>query len=363
MSTDDESVVADNRRPSPLKELVLARLREFIRQPEALFWSYGFPVLMVLALGLAFQNKPDQKVIVDVETGAHADRVREQLAAAKRFDVHVNDRDTTRMRLRTGRTALVIAAGESPGTAQNYVYIFDESRPESALARLLVDDSLQRAAGRRDSLAIADQHVKEPGSRYVDFLVPGMLGMNIMAGGLWGVGFAIVYMRIRKLLKRLAATPMRRSHFLAAIMVSRLVFLIPGILAILVFAWLAFDVRTQGSFVNLILFILAGAFTFSGIGLLVACRADTIETVSALMNLVMLPMWVFSGVFFSSENFPAKMQPIIQALPLTPLIDGLRATMLEAQPLTAPAQAIRLGILLAWGLVTFGLALRWFRWN
>jgi ABC-type multidrug transport system permease subunit len=314
-------------------------------------------------LGLAFQNKPEQKVIVDVEAGERADRLRELLADSRKLDVHVNDRDAARLRLRTGRTALVIAPGDRASAAESYDYIYDPSRPESVVARLQVDEALQRTAGRRDSITVADHHVREPGSRYVDFLVPGMLGMNIMAGGLWGVGFAIVYMRIRKLLKRLVATPMRRSHFLAAIMLSRLIFLIPGVVIILAFAHMVFQVQTQGSFVNLILFILAGSFTFSGIGLLVACRADTIEAVSGLMNLVMLPMWVFSGVFFSSENFPRQLQPFIQALPLTPLIDGLRATMLEALPITAPAQAIRLGALLAWGLVTFILALRWFRWN
>jgi ABC-2 type transport system permease protein len=351
------------QRRSPLWELVLARLREFIRQPEAIFWSYFFPVLLVLALGLAFQTKPEQKVVVDIESGTEAARLQELLSSDKKIEVHVNDADATRLRLRTGRTALVISSAESDSASGSYAYVFDPIRPESAQARLLVDDALQRAAGRKDPIAVTDHHVKEPGSRYVDFLVPGMLGMNIMAGGLWGVGFAIVYMRLRKLLKRLVATPMRRSHFLIGIMISRLLFLIPGVFAILIFSWLVFDVRTQGSFINLVIFILAGAFTFSGIGLLVACRADTIETVSGLMNLVMLPMWVFSGVFFSSENFPAFMQPFIRALPLTPLIDGLRATMLEAQPLNSPAQAIRLAVLLGWGAVTFALALRWFRWS
>jgi ABC-2 type transport system permease protein len=359
MSTANASTGGGQQNYSPLKELVVARVREFVRQPEAIFWSYFFPVLMVLALGLAFQNKPQQKIAVDVEAGPRADEIQQKLSTEK-FEVQIHDEQTTRLRLRTGRTALVIQV--QPG-ADEFHYVFDPSRPESALARLLVDDALQRAAGREDKISAEDRHVKEIGSRYVDFLVPGMLGMNIMAGGLWGVGFAIVYMRIRKLLKRLVATPMRRSHFLIAIMLSRLIFLIPGILIILGFAWVVFDVRIQGSVVDMVLFILAGSLTFSGIGLLVACRADTIETVSGLMNLVMLPMWVFSGVFFSSENFPRQMQPFIQALPLTPLIDGLRATMLEAQPLTGTAQLVRLSILLAWGIVTFGLALKWFRWN
>lgn len=358
-----------SRRNSPFVELTLARLREFTRQPEAIFWSYFFPVLMVLALGLAFQRKSQPKTVVDLIEGPAAARVQQLLAQSEVIQVQVESMERARLRLRTGRTSLIIAGTassaepDSATAAIKYEYVFDPSRPESNLARLQVDAALQRAAGRQDPIGVEDRFVQEPGSRYVDFLVPGMLGMNIMAGGLWGVGFAIVYMRIRKLLKRFMATPMPRGHFLAGIMVSRLLFLIPGVMVILGFAWLVFGVRSEGSWLGLLAFILLGSFTFSGIGLLVACRADTIEMVSGLMNLVMLPMWVFSGVFFSAENFPAFMQPGLKLLPLTPLIDGLRAIMLEGQPITSGPQLWRLGILAGWGLITFVLALRWFRWN
>ncbi|MGE0756582.1 MAG: ABC transporter permease [Pirellulaceae bacterium] len=378
---------AEPPRYSPLRELIVARVKEFVRQPEAIFWSYAFPVLMVLALGVAFRNKPVTRIVLDTVPGPGAQRIQERLADDAGFEVHVVSESEALLRLRTARTDLIVltngrtdAAGrtggtagepagaddasrESTGTVESYRYLYDPTRPESALARLRVDDALQRAAGRKDWIAVSDQLVEEPGSRYVDFLVPGLLGMNIMAGGLWGVGFAIVYMRIRKLLKRLVATPMKRSHFLAGVIISRLLFMIPGVLVILLFAWLVFGVAVQGSVLQVVALILLGAFTFSGIGLLVASRADTIETVSGLMNLVMLPMWVFSGVFFSSERFPDFLQPVIQALPLTPLIDGLRATMLEGVPLTSPAQLVRIAWLVGWGLLTSGLALRWFRWT
>jgi ABC-type multidrug transport system permease subunit len=328
---------------------------------------------MVLALGIAFRNKPVTRIVVDV-TGAQSSRVKDQLAGDNIFDVRLSSSDEARLRLRTARTDLVIEAdsAERQSTSQatgsepespHYQFLFDPTRPESALARLRVDDALQRAAGRRDPVTVTDQLVQEPGSRYVDFLVPGLLGMNIMAGGLWGVGFAIVYMRIRKLLKRLAATPMKKSHFLTGVLVSRLLFMIPGVLVILLFSWLVFGFVIQGRMVDVVVLILMGALTFSGIGLLVASRADTMETVSGLMNLVMLPMWVFSGVFFSSERFPDFLQPLIRALPLTPLIDGLRATMLEGIPLTDAGQLTRLVWLLGWAAATFVLALRRFRWT
>jgi ABC-type multidrug transport system permease subunit len=229
------------------------------------------------------------------------------------------------------------------------------------LARSGVDDQLQRAAGRQDAADVSFVEVDEPGGRYIDFLVPGLLGMSLMGGGLWGVGFVIVDMRVRKLLKRFLATPMKKSDFMAAIMGSRMIFMVREVLFLLLFARYACGVVNHGSFVALTLLVLLGAVMFSGLGLLIASRAKTIEAVSGMMNLIMVPMWIFSGIFFSSERFPEAAQPFIKAIPLTPLIDALRSVMLEGAPLSA--QLTRIAIMAAWGAVSFLLALRWFRWR
>jgi ABC-type multidrug transport system permease subunit len=347
------------RSYSPLGQLILARLREFLRQPEAIFWVYGFPILMVVALGIAFRNKPVENITVDVEEGPHADQIKKDLQTDAKFKVAVLDMEACRARLRTGKTDLVVTSG--PSASIRYQYVFDPTRPDSERARSAVDDALQRAGGRKDAFQVENETVTEPGGRYIDFLVPGLLGMSLMGGGLWGVGFVTVDMRIRKLLKRFLATPMRRSHFLGAIMISRLLFMIPEVAIVLLFSWVTFGVVIHGSLAAVAVLILLGAFTFSGIGLLVASRARTIEMVSGLMNLVMLPMWVLSGIFFSSERFPDVIQPFIKALPLTPLINAFRAVMQEGAPLSALGP--ELAILAAWGAVTFVLALRWFRWN
>jgi ABC-2 type transport system permease protein len=355
---------AAQQRYRPLPQIVLSRLRTFYREPGAVFWVYGFPLLMVAALGIAFRTTPVQRVSVDVQAGAGAEAVRDAIAqrpagrdGGLTFDVQINDADTSLRRLRTGNTDLIVTKTES-----GYQYRLDDSRPEGRLARMAVDDVLQRAAGRADAFAtLADAHMTEPGSRYVDFLVPGLLGMSLMGGGLWGVGFAIVDMRIRKLLKRFVATPMRRSDFLLGVMISRLVFMIPEVLVLVVFARVMFGVRVSGNVGASLVLILVGAFTFAGLGLLVAARAKTLETASGLMNLTMLPMWLLSGIFFSSDRFPQMVQPLIKALPLTPLIDGLRATMLEGAPLAG--QTVNLAILGTWGLATFFLGLAFFRWN
>jgi ABC-type multidrug transport system permease subunit len=185
------------------------------------------------------------------------------------------------------------------------------------------------------------------------------MGLNLMGGGLWGVGFVLVDMRVRKLLKRLVATPMRRDDFLFTILTARMVFLLPE-MVLLVLVGLIAGVPLRCSVLTLLVVIIVGASAFSGLGLLIACRTAKTETVSGLMNLVMLPMWLLSGTFFSSKRFPEAAQPFIQALPLTQLNDALRETMLEGATLMDVAW--RLGILTAWALVTFFLALRWFRW-
>jgi ABC-type multidrug transport system permease subunit len=347
----------------PLPQLVLARLRAFYREPGAVFWVYGFPLLMVVALGIAFRSSPVEKVTVDVQSSPGAGKVRDALAAQSdskglTFTVQINDDETGRRRLRTGKTDLVVLVAPDG----SYQYRFDRSRAESRLARTAVHEALQKAAGRTDAVpTLPDQEMLEPGSRYIDFLVPGLLGMSLMGGGLWGVGFAIVDMRIRKLLKRFVATPMRRTDFLLGIMISRLVFMIPEVLVLLVFARLFFGVVIAGSIASVLVLILVGAFTFAGLGLLVASRAKTLETASGLMNLTMLPMWLLSGIFFSPDRFPQAVQPIIKALPLTPLIDGLRAVMLEGA--SVGSQGLNIMILMVWGAITFVLGIRLFRWN
>jgi ABC-2 type transport system permease protein len=325
---------------------------------------------MVVALGIAFRSKPVERIAVDLIDGPRTEQVRAALADQPKFVLQVHDESECRVRLRTGKTDLVVAAtadtSEPPGEISadgewNFAYYFDPARPESLLARNAVDDALERYLGRRDVAVATDHAIDEPGGRYIDFLVPGLLGMSLMGGGLWGVGFVTVDMRIRKLLKRFLATPMKKRDFLAGIMISRLLFMVPEVLVLLVFSRLAFGVVMHGSLWSVVLLVVLGAGAFSGIGLLVASRARTIEAVSGLMNLVMLPMWMLSGIFFSSDRFPSVVQPAIKMLPLTLLIDALRAVMLEGA--TLASQLPQIGGLAVWGGVSFALALRLFRWT
>ena len=340
---------------NPFLQLFLARLREFAREPEVVFWVFGFPILLAVGLGIAFRNKPPDEIAVGVLDAPGAQDVMRALPSKDGFKVEQVTPAEADQRLRLGRISLIVVPGAS------FEYRFDPTRPDSVLARARVHDALERAAGRADPVSARDTLVTQPGSRYIDFLIPGLLGMNIMSGGMWGVGYVIVEMRSRKLLKRLIATPMRRGHFLGAMMASRTVMVLAQMVFLLFFGWLFFDMVLQGAPWLAALLSLLGAFAFSGLGLLVASRAQKTETVSGLMNLVMMPMFVFSGVFFSAERFPAVIQPFMKALPLTALNDALRAVILEGADLSS--QIGRIAILLAWGAVSFALALRLFRWT
>ena len=339
----------------PLAELTLARIRELTREPEALFWVFVFPILLTAILGLAFRSRPPEALPVAVVDGAFAGARLAVLAKEPDLEPNIMSEEEARQALARGRVVLVVSSGETPG------YSYDPTQPESRTARLAVDAALQRAAGRADAFAAGNAQVTEPGSRYVDFLVPGLLGMNLMGTGMWGIGFSLVVARNGNLLKRLVAAPVRKSHLLGAQLTSRLIFLIPEAGALLLFAHFALGVPFRGSLFLLAVISLLGALAFSGLGLLVAARPRTIEGVSGLMNLAMVPMWIFSGIFFSTERFPATIQPFVQALPLTALNDALRGVMLQGTGLMRLLPEF--AVLAVWGTISFLLALKFFRWQ
>jgi len=350
-------------RPHPLVELTRARLLEFLREPEAVFWVFVFPVLLAVALGIAFRTKPAERLrAAVVRTDPAAARLAMLLAGSPDLDLSLVTPAEAARALRTGKVDVVVEGSAAGGDGPLAVtYRFDTTRPEGRAARLAVDDALQRALGRPDRLAARDERVAQPGNRYIDFLIPGLVGLNLMGSGMWGLGFAVVQARTRKLLKRFAATPMRRSHYLLSFMLSRLIGLVLEVAVVVGFGWLLFGVAVRGSIVGLAVVSLLGSLTFAGIGLLVAARPTTIEGVSGWMNLVQLPMWLLSGSFFSYERFPAVAHPFIRALPLTALNDALRAVINEGAPLAAHWQAV--GVMVAWGAVSFALALKLFRWQ
>jgi ABC-2 type transport system permease protein len=343
-----------SNRDSALVQLTLVRFREFLREPEALFWVFVFPIVLAAGLGVAFRNRPPEVLKV----GVVSSELKTALAGEELLDVTEFSRDMGEQALRTGKIALLAEPGSKPRQVQ---YSYDDTNPDGRTARMLADRAVQRASGRVDPISSADQLIREPGSRYIDFLLPGLVGMNLMGSGIWGVTFSIVDARRKKLMKRLIATPMPRHYYLLSFLLSRLLLLVVEVVLLAGFGVLVFQVPMRGSWLGLFALCVVGSLSFSAIGLLLASRVRTTEAASGLANLVMMPMWVVSGVFFSAERFPASVQPVIQALPLTALIDGLRAYMLQGEALSHLGS--ELGILAAWLVVSFSLALKLFRWR
>ena len=340
---------------SALMQLSLTKVRGILREPEAIFWVVVFPVLLSIALGIAFRASGPAVMPVAVQEGAGAAALFETLDADEALSVERLDEEQAREALRTGKVAVVIVPGD------RWTFWYDPTRPESREARLVADAALQRAAGRIDAHPTGLREMTEKGSRYIDFLIPGLLGMNLMGTGMWSIGFSIVNSRQRRILKRFVATPMRRWQYLLAQFVGRFVFLVIEVVVLVSCATLLFGVPVRGTWVLLGGVCALGAFTFASAGLLVASRVRTIEGVSGLMNLVMMPMWILSGTFFSTERFPDVMQPFVQALPLTALNDALRQVMIEGVRVTEIAGEI--AIFGGWGIVAFFVALGLFRWQ
>lgn len=340
----------------PVIELTLARFREFLREPEAVFWTFIFPILLATGLGIAFRSRPAEHAKIAVLRSERDAAALALLTRDSSLTIQILDDSAAARALRIGEIALLVVP-----TADSVEYRFDPARSEARTARLLVDRALQRGAGAVGAVPVRDRYISERGSRYIDFVVPGLLGMNIMGSSVWGIGFAIVDARRKRLLKRFVATPMRRPHYLMSFLLMRLTLMIIEVTVITAFAALVFGVPLRGAIWQLAIVAVVSALAFGGIGLFIAARARTIEGASGLMNVVMLPMWVGSGVFFSASNFPNSIQPFVQALPLTAAVDAFRANMLQGGAWSAVGPELL--ILAVWFTIPFVAALKMFRWQ
>ncbi len=361
------AVAAVGRKmPNPLWMLVGARVRIFWRDPASLFWVFAFPVILALVLGTAFRDRPPEPVKVGIpsdEPGAA--RLVELLTGGDDLEVVQGTRAELEHKLGKGAVDLVAALDESstkaPGTATAARYHWDPQRSEGRLARLVVERDLGRALGQRSEVTIAEATDMPAGRRYIDFLLPGLIGMNLLGSSLWGVGYGMVQERGKKLMRRFATTPLTRSQFLLSFVLSRLVFLTVEVAFLVGFGAAVFGVDIQGSVALYFGVSLAGVLCFTGFGVLCASRTESVEVVSGFINALTMPMWLLSGTFFSYERFPEALHPVIQLLPLTALNDALRAITNEGAGLVEVLPQI--GVLGVWGLIAFGLGVRLFRWR
>ncbi len=343
-------------RLQEIRELTRVRVLLFFREPEAIFWVFVFPIVLAAVLGFAFRSGGIEPSIIAVVEGEGLARLTEAFERDEYLEVEIYaEREEALETLRRAAVDLVIEPGDPPRVS------FDPDRSEAATAQLRVERALSAVADGAADPLLQLEPVTETGSRYIDFLFPGLLGMNLMGTGMWGVGFAIADVRRRKFLRRLMVTPMRRSSFFLSFILSRLVFLVLEVVVLAGFGRWILGVPFRCDLVSFLIVCLLGGVTFAGVGILVASRVRTIEGVSGLMNLVMMPMWLGSGVFFSYEKFPDVLHPVLRLLPLTALNDSLRAVMIDGDSILQ--LGTELAVLTGWCVITFLVALKIFRWE
>jgi ABC-type multidrug transport system permease subunit len=340
--------------------IALARMRTrlIMRQPEIVFWVFAFPVLLAVVLGFAFRTTGpgDSPVGVLAGAGPGVDALLAALEAEPGLDVQRFDAaDEARIALRGGVIDVLVEPGDPPALHLH------PARAEAETARLRVLRALELGPPAARTAMAAVVPVEEAGSRYIDFLLPGLIGLNLYGTGLWAIGFGVADARQKKLLRRYLVTPMRRSSYLASFMAFRLLFLALELLLITGFGVWVLGVPLRGNPLLFVATALLGAMSYAGVGMLAVARVKTIEGASGMINLATIPVWLGSGVFFSYERFPEIVRPVLRALPLTPLNDALRDIMLDGAGLAAILPD--LGLIAVWGVASFTIALRLFRWE
>lgn len=372
-----------------LIQLFLSHLREMLREPGVLFWGIVFPILMSLGLGIAFSNKKDIQVNIALieKSGFKGNRqdvdlfIRDFLLVRNAIQT-VDEEKNKMIRLVVPDTQLgnttFIFRGMSWNQAMVLLkrgnvslaitlekgkpfYHFDPLNPDAQLVYL----KLTRIFGMKELTSMDDnpeiKSLTVQGTRYIDFLVPGLIAMGIMMSSMWGISYSIIEKRSKKLLRRMIATPMKRSYFLVALITVRFFMnLVEGGLLFL-FSWMAFGISIQGNIMALFCLFVAGNIAFAGLSILISCHTSNTEIGNGLINLVVMPMMVLSGIFFSYHNFPDWSIAFIQILPLTMMADGFRSIFIEGAGIMDVA--IPVVVMSMTGIICFTIGLKIFKWH
>lgn len=368
----------DRIRNNQLWHLILANMMEKVREPGVLFWGIGFPILMSLGLGLAFTRKSESVrhvALISADTGNYSVVLKDDKLGNTIFQLEKMPWNEAMVQIKRGHVNVAVTIVDTA-----YRYHFDPMNPDAQLTYIRLAPVLNRipatdlvrtpASGighplYEENLSAARESEVEAltitGMRYIDFLIPGMIAMGVMFSCLWGLGYGIIDNRSKKLLRRMIATPMKRSNYLVALITVRLVMNVIEAGLLILFAWLAFGITIQGNIPALLILFLAGNIVFSGLGIFLACHTSKTEIGNAFINVISMPMMVLSGIFFSYHNFPDWAIPIIKPLPLTMLADGIRSIFIEGAGFMQTL--LPSVILTVTGIVFFTVGLKLFKWH
>jgi ABC-2 type transport system permease protein len=368
-----------------LTRLISAQFFEIIREPGVLFWGILFPILMALGLGLAFTKKVESTrkiAIIKTPEFASDSSALGQFLAQRCEKNQVADGKEWRWRytikdeksgnsiflfyqmeweealkfLKRGTVNLLLTS-----SGKTIEYNFDPLNSDAQISYLKLSPEIGAGEAIKVKSNAEIKPMKVTGTRYIDFLVPGLIGMGVMMSSMWGISYGIIEKRSKKLLRRLVATPMKKSHFLIALITVRVAMNFIEALVLFLFSLIAFKMTIQGDISALIVLFLAGNIAFAGIAVLTSCHTSNTEVGNGLVNFVVFPMMILSGIFFSYQNFPEWSLPVIRNLPLSILTDGLRSIINEGAGYHEIAMPSI--ILTVTGVVFFIAGLKVFKWH
>lgn len=334
-------------------QFFLMRVRLLSRQREILFFIFVLPLMLMTGLALAFRDQtgPEVKAVV-VGDPALAER----LGADRTLVVEsVATEAEAELRVRRGQVDALVLPGQPPRV------VVTEGRPESKLAQLMVTDALERLDGRRPPAQVAVSHVRGAGTRYIDFLIPGMIGYQLLAHGLFSLGVLLVEMRVGRMLRRLKVSTVSRFHMLLGLVLGQLFQSLTEAAVMLGAAYVLFGVRCVGSLPLFLGFTVLSTICFGGIAVAMGARPRSMEMFQSVSHVMLMPVVLVSGVFFSAERFPAAIQPFLKLIPSRAAIDGMRAIFTEGAGL---GDVLMPGLVVAaWGALAFIFGVRAFRWT
>ena len=375
-------------RINQLRQITAALFREIIREPGVLFWGILFPILMSLGLGIAFTKKADvlRKVAIidplrnnysedsiptlyhffekNCEKNSQAGKndyqwkltLKDEKLGNSIFLFYRMDWQQAMMQLKRGTVNVVLRENE-----RNIEYHFDPLNPDAQLTFLKLNGLMGEGKIIESESDPNIIPLTVTGTRYIDFLIPGLIAMGVMMSCMWGISYGLIEKRSKKLLRRLVATPMKKSYFLVALITVRIAMNFIESLILFIFALFVFDMVIQGSISALILLFISGNIAFAGIAVFVSSNTSNTEVGNGLINFVVFPLMVLSGIFFSYHNFPDWSIPVIQKLPLTILADGIRSIFNEGAGFSEVG--IPILVLSATGIVFFSAGLKIFKWH
>ncbi len=372
-----------------LIQLISAHFKEIIRHPAVIFWGIIFPILMALGLGIAFTRQTgivrhvaviendqavtenaNNKLSIHAFLEKHADKIKPvgskpqlyklTLANEKLGDTTFIFEKTTwhhaMILLKRGNLSIIMDEKNN-----RIEYHFDPLNTDAHFSYLKLSKFFTQNGTPVEENLESVQPLTVHGTRYIDFLVPGLMAMGVMMSCMWGMSYGMIDKRSKKLLRRMVATPMKKSYFLISLMTVRIAMNLIESALLFLFAWLVFHITIEGSLAGLFTIFIAGNIAFGGIAIFISCRTSNTEIGNGLVNAVVMPMMVLSGVFFSYYNFPDWSIPFIQKLPLTLLADGLRSIFIEGAGFTEAI--LPAAILLSIGIFFFSAGLKFFKWH